>query len=110
MRVGPARAGTWAAPPARCQLDESAFKRVGEEQPTGDAGEDQRDVTGAEGQGDGGEVDVGGALLEGGGEFLAVVDELAQAEEVGEPAGPIAPDAAGSGGAVTEWDGGRGRT
>jgi hypothetical protein len=56
---------------ARRQFDESAFERVGEQQPAGDAGDDQRDIPSAEGKRDGGEVGIGSALLECGGEFLA---------------------------------------
>jgi hypothetical protein len=75
---------------ARRQRHNPGLERVGEEQTAGNSREDQRDIACTEGQRDGGEVGVGGALLEGGGELLAVVDELAhQAEEVGEPAGPI---------------------
>jgi len=50
---------------AGCQLHHPDFERVGAQQATGDAREDQRDVACAEGARDGGEVGVGGALLEG---------------------------------------------
>ena len=67
--------------------EEPRFERVGAVQAAGDACEDQRDVGGAEAAYDG--TGVGeGALAERGGEFAAVVDELAdEAEEVAGAAG-----------------------
>jgi hypothetical protein len=89
---------------SRRQLHDPGFERAGAQQATGDAREDQPDVARAKGKRDGGEV-VGGALLKGGGEFLAVIDELAhQVDEAPEAAGFVA----GRDGVRYEWDGGRG--
>jgi hypothetical protein len=57
--------------------DESFFERACAVQPLGDAGKNERDVAGAEVAG----VRCGVARLERGGEFAAVVDELADEGE-----------------------------
>jgi hypothetical protein len=65
--------------------EESGFECRGAEQTAGDAGEDQRDVAGAEDAGDEGEAREGmracGVLLEGVGEVPAVGDERAEEAE-----------------------------
>ena len=74
-----------------------------------DAREDQPDVAGAEREGDEGEVGGGGALLQGGGEFLAVIDESAhQADEAAEPAGSVLAGHRGVRWGSCDWEGGRG--
>jgi hypothetical protein len=63
--------------------EEPRFERIGAVQAAGDAREDQRDIGGAEAGYDGAGVGEG-ALPDRGGEFLAVVDELAdEAEQIG---------------------------
>src|SRR5271166_577781 len=85
----------WCSRPGR-QRHDPGFERVGEQQAAGDASEDQADVACTERPRDGGEVG-GGAPLQGGGELLAVIDELAHdVEDAAEPA---------DGG--YDWDGGR---
>ena len=68
----------------------SRFERVGAEQGDGNARQDQRDVACTEARrGAGGAVGEA-ARLERGGEFLAVVDELAdEAKQAGETAAPV---------------------
>ena len=67
--------------------EEPRLERVGAVQAAGDACEDQRDIGGAEAAADGGGVGEG-AAADRGGEFAAVVDELAdEAEQVGRAAG-----------------------
>ena len=67
--------------------EEPRFERVGAVQAAADACEDQRDIGGAEADADGGGVGEG-ALPDRGGEFAAVVDELAdEAEQAGRAAG-----------------------
>src|SRR6185437_7781910 len=80
------------------QRGDPGLERAGAQQALGDAREDQADVARTEGAGDEAEVGAGGALLEGGGEFLAVVDELAdEAEEAAEAGGPIVAEHGGVG-------------
>ena len=67
---------------------ERGFEGRGATQAAGDAGEDGGEVGGAEGSGEEGEAWGGGALLDRGGEVLAVVDQLAdQAEDAAEGGG-----------------------
>ena len=67
--------------------EEPRFERVGAVQAAGDACEDPRDIGGAEAGYDGAGVGEG-APADRGGEFLAVVDQLAdEAEQVGRAAG-----------------------
>ena len=54
------------------------FERVGQSQPSGDAGEDHRHVPGAKMEGGGQQGAGGGALLHRAGKLLAVLDEFAQ--------------------------------
>ena len=89
----PRAIGRSAVESGRCNCpfraaDEPGFERVGQKQAAGDASEDQRDVAGAEIACDGEQVCGGGALLQGVGEVLALVDELAEeAEQAAGPAG-----------------------
>src|SRR5215472_4628069 len=62
-------------------LHEPRLERLGAEQAEGDARQDQPDVAGAEGAGGDSEVGGDAALLQRGGEFLAVVDEPADQPE-----------------------------
>ena len=66
------------------------FEGRGATQAAGDAGEDGGEVGGAEGFGEEGEAWGGGALLDRGGELLAVVDQFADdAEDAAEAAGCV---------------------
>ena len=91
------------------QRHDPGFERVGEQQAAGDAREDQPDVAGAERLRDGGEVGGGGGVpLEGGGEFLAIIDELAHdVEDAPKPAGPVLAGRSGGGRRGCDWGGGR---
>ena len=63
----------------------AGFERRGAAQAAGDAGEDDREVGGAEGAGEEGEAWGRGALLNRAGELLAVVDQFAdEAEDAAE--------------------------
>ncbi len=77
-------------------VEDLVLERLGAQQAAGDAREDARDVTGAEGAHDGGEVHGFAVLGERGGEFLAIVDQLADE----------AKEAAGAGGDVRLGHGG----
>src|SRR5262249_1735865 len=70
---------------ARGTLAEHGVQRRSAAQTAGDAGQDHRDVGGAEGSGEKGEARCGGALLDGDGDLLAAVDQLAdQAQDTAE--------------------------
>jgi hypothetical protein len=87
---------------AGSQLHDLGFERLGAQQATRDVREDQPDVACAKRERDSGV----GALLQGGGEFLAVIDELAhQVEEAPEPAGFVLAEGSG---VWYDRDGGRG--
>ncbi len=67
---------------------EPGFQGRGAAQAIGDAGEDDGEIGGAEGSGEEGEAWGGGALLDGAGELLAVVDQFADdAEDAAEGGG-----------------------
>ena len=101
--------GRWReVPAAGGALAEPGFQRRGAAQATGDAGEDDGEVGGAEGSGEQGEAWGGGALLHRAGELLAVVDQFAdEAEDAAEAAGHgrAGPRRIG----VRGWGGGLGR-
>ncbi len=82
--------GDEAPPGGRVQAvgvaEEPRSERVGAVQAAGDACEDQRDIGGAEAGYDGAGVGEG-ALADRGGEFAAVVDQLADEAEQGSPSG-----------------------
>jgi hypothetical protein len=84
---GSGRFGAWRALSGACfglrscvktrgVADDACFERLGAQQAGSDAGEDQCDVASAEATRVGGEIG-GAVLLQRGGEFLAVIDELA---------------------------------
>ena len=101
MRGGHA-GGRWRQVPAACgALAEPGFQGRGAAQAGGNAGEDDRDIGGAEGSGEEGEAGGGGALLDGGGELFAVVDQPAEDAE-------DATDAGGHDGGGPGWIGGHG--
>ena len=86
-------------------LEQPCLERVGALQATGDGGQDQRDIGGAEAEFDGGEV--GGALLQRCGQLPAVVDQLAdQAEQAADRAGRVRAGRNGRG--LGDGGGGRG--
>ena len=83
------------------------FERRGAAQAVGDAGEDDREVGGAEGAGEQGEAWGSGALLDRAGELRAVVDQFTDEEEdaaEGRRHGGVAPERIG----VCGWCGGLG--
>ena len=77
--------------PASCGVPgEPGFQHRGTPQATGDAGEDDGDIGGAEGSGEEGEAWGASALLHRGGELLAVVDQFAhEAEDAAEAGGRV---------------------
>jgi len=92
---------------AGCQLHDPGFERVGPQQAASDAREDQPEVASAEREGDEGEVGGGGTLLQGGGKFLAVLDELAhQTDEAAESAGSVLAGHRGVRYGGRDWEGG----
>jgi hypothetical protein len=77
-------------PAALRALAEFGFQHCGTPQATGDAGEDDRKVGGAERSGEEGEAWGAGPLLDRDGELLAVIDQLAdQVEDAAEAAGHV---------------------
>ncbi len=77
-------------PAALGAFAELGFQHRGPAQATGDAGEDDGDIGGAERSDEEGEAWGAGALLDRGGELLAVVDQLAnEVEDAAEAAGHV---------------------
>ena len=90
LRAGWSAAGLRPSLQAYGIAEHSCFERVGTAQATGDACDDERNIAGAEPPQTGGRVGGGVVTLEGGGEFLTVIDEPAdEREEAADAAGLV---------------------